>query len=250
MIYCRLKGGLGNVLFQIAAAIEFSTALGVECSFPNLGPHLSYLKKEKIHNPNLKDVGHYISLFQNLNTTVPTERIPIIKFPFHYEEKALPKECTIDGYFQSEKYFPNSRDKIIDLVGLGDEKINKVAAHVRRGDYLKNSKYHAVLSLEYYHKAFEVFPDKEILIFSDDIEWCREEFSGERFSFVDKGNDLQQMIMMSKCEHNIIANSSFSWWGAWLNKSANKKVIAPKKWFGPLADLDTKDIYCDTWEII
>lgn len=238
------------MLFQIAATIEFSTILDIKCSFPNLNSHLSYLKNENKFNPKLKDVNHYLSFFQNLSTNLPSPNTPTIRFPFHYEEKKIPNVCIIEGFFQSEKYFPNTRDKILNLFNIGDKKINKVAVHVRRGDYLKNPNYHTVLKREYYDKAFKMFPDKEMLVFSDDLEWCRQNFLGERFSFMDKGNDLQQIMLMSMCEHNIIANSSFSWWGAWLNKDENKKVVAPKDWFGPLVGLETKDIYCDSWQVI
>lgn len=250
MIYCVLKGGLGNMLFQIAATINFAKQIGVECSFPNLSDHYKLLVRETKHNPNLKCVNHYRSFFQNLKNNKPPKGTPYIKFPFEFEKKILPNNCIIEGFFQSEKYFKSVRSEILEMFKTGDRKINKISVHIRRGDYLNNPNYHTVLSLEYYKKAIKMFDEKEFLIFSDDLEWCRENFTGKRFHFMDKGNDLQQMIIMSLCEHNIIANSSFSWWGAWLNKNEHKRVVAPKNWFGPFAKLETRDIYCDSWEIL
>ena len=247
MIYCNLKGGLGNMLFQIAATMEFARKHNVDFSFPNLKEHLCYAKNETHFNPKLKCVNHYEYLFRNLNTIKPNNRIKKINFPFHHVEWEVPKDCMIEGFFQSEKYFKQSRKQILSLLAKKTDKINKVAVHIRRGDYLKNPNYHAVLNKEYYYKAFELFPDYKFLIFSDDIEWCKKSFTGELFEFYEGKTDLEEILMMSYCEHNIIANSSFSWWGAWINENKDKKVVAPKKWFGPLARLETKDIYCEDW---
>ena len=88
------------------------------------------------------------------------------------------------------------------------------------------------------------------MVFSDDLDWCKETFLGNRFTFISGNRDYQDLFLMSMCKNNIIANSSFSWWGAWLNTNLNKKVIAPKKWFGPQLSLSSDDIYPNTWEII
>jgi hypothetical protein len=249
MIYCILKGGLGNMLFQIAATIEFSSKLGVDFSFPNLNQHLSYAKREQTYNPKLKCTKHYEHLFRNLKTTLPPIGIKKINFPFHYSEQQIPKDCVVEGFFQSEKYFKNSREEILNMFDLKQER-DLVSIHVRRGDYLKNPNYHNVLGKEYYDKAMSHFPKDRFLIFSDDIEWCRHAFVGDRFEFYEGKNDLEEMMVMASCKHNIIANSSFSWWAAWLNQNDEKKVIAPKKWFGPIPNLVTQDIYCESWKVI
>lgn len=249
-IYCNLKGGLGNMLFQIAATIDFSTNIGVECSFPNLMYHLSYLKNEKKFNPNLKDVSHYFEFFKDMNTTPPYRSVPVIRFPFEYRDIKVHDNCIIDGFFQSEKYFKSSRVAILKMFNIRYKEIEKVSIHIRRGDYLNNPNYHTILGKDYYEEAISLFPDKQFLVFSDDLKWCRENFLGERFHFMDQEDDLRQIIAMSLCQHNIIANSSFSWWGAWLNKNETKKVIAPKNWFGPHANLETKDLYCQDWIVI
>jgi hypothetical protein len=250
MVYCNLKGGIGNMLFQIAATLEYSNIMNVGCSFPNLNSHLSLLKNETKHNPNLNSINHYLDFLNSFKTSAPPAGTPIVRFPFSYENLKIPIPCIIDGFFQSEKYFINTRKKIQDLFNTGNRKINKVSIHVRRGDYLDNPNYHTVLDLGYYKRSIGLFTNKSFLIFSDDLDWCKRNFIGKEFSFMDKGNDLQQIMMMSMCEDNIIANSSFSWWGAWLNKNEEKKIIAPKNWFGPLANLETKDIYCDNWIIL
>lgn len=249
MIYCILKGGLGNMLFQIAATMNFASKLGVDFSFPNMNVHLKYLEKETTYNPNLKCVRHYERLFKNLKTTNIPNGIRKINFPFHYVNWDIPKDCVIEGFFQSEKYFINSRKKILKMFDL-KPKTNMVSIHVRRGDYLKNPNYHTLLGEKYYDEAMSHFENEKFLIFSDDIDWCRSIFTGNKFDFYEGSNDLEEMLTMASCKHNIISNSSFSWWGAWLNKNESKRVLAPINWFGPLANLKTQDIYCESWKIM
>ena len=88
---------------------------------------------------------------------------------------------------------------------------------------------------------------ENFIIFSDDIKWCKNNFIGDKFTFIEGEKDYIDLWLMSLCNHNIIANSSFSWWGAWLNQNPNKKVIAPINWFGPEKKLNPKDIYCKNW---
>lgn len=247
MIFCNLKGGLGNMLFQIAATFEFARKNNVDCSFPNLNSHLLLLEKETNCNHKLTNTDHYRQFFKNLKTEQYSNDIPIIKFPFHYENIKVPNTCILDGFFQSEKYFANSKKKILDLFP-NRERINKVSIHVRRGDYTRKSKFHNLLTFDYYQSAMNHFPNEKFIIFSDDLEWCKNKFVGERFSFYKGENDLEDLFVMSSCDHNIIANSSFSWWAAWINKNKNKKVIIPKQWFGVnYSLLDTSDIRCDSW---
>jgi hypothetical protein len=85
------------------------------------------------------------------------------------------------------------------------------------------------------------------IVFSDDVEWCKKEFAGENYIVNEIGNPYAEMCAMSLCDHNIMANSSFSWWGSWLNRNPNKKVIAPSRWFGSAMNKNTDDIYCQDW---
>lgn len=247
MIFCNLKGGLGNMLFQIAATFEFARKNNVDCSFPNLNSHLFYLEKEPNCNRKLINTDHYRQFFKNLKTEPYPNNTPKIKFPFHYKDLDIPNTCIIDGFFQSEKYFVNSRKKILDLFP-NRERVNKVSIHIRRGDYARKHKFHNLLTFDYYQNAMKYFSNEKFIIFSDDLEWCKKNFVGERFSFYKGENDLEDLFVMSSCDHNIIANSSFSWWAAWINMNKNKKVIAPKQWVGPrLSHLDTSDLQCDSW---
>jgi hypothetical protein len=160
----------------------------------------------------------------------------------------------IDGYWQSEDYFIDVADTIRDDFNLAysvnlpnflstiDAQIPLVSLHVRRGDYVHNSaanSVHGVLGLDYYYQAIDHLADCigqnfHILVFSDDIKWAQENLQfTQSCSFMigsatEPHNDL---YMMKSCDHHIIANSSFSWWGAWLNPSKSKIVIAPKRWF-------------------
>ena len=124
--------------------------------------------------------------------------------------------------------------------------------HVRRGDYLGLNGHHPVCDLEYYNKSINLFDkNTKFLVFSDDIKWCQENFKGENFIFISGNRDFIDIWLMSLCQNNIIANSTFSWWGAWLNQNINKKVIAPSKWFGPLKiNHNTQDLIPEAWEII
>ena len=241
MIYCNLKGGLGNMLFQIAATIQFSKKLGVEYSFPNLLTHKRNFDGKSV-------IPSYGGFFKNLKNDKPKKNANLISFPFHYVEMEVEDESIIDGFFQSEKYFKNAREEILNIFPKYHNFTDRVSVHVRRGDYIGKQKFHNVLPIEYYKKAFTFFKGKKFLFFSDDIEWCKKTFVGQEFEFHKTRGDMADIAIMSSCEHNIVANSSFSWWGAWLNQNDNKKVISPSQWVGPaLCHLDTKDIHCEEW---
>lgn len=159
----------------------------------------------------------------------------------------------LDGYFQNPKHlnkirnellkdfeFPELPNNLSNLLNEVESK-NSVSIHVRRGDYLKPeiNAYHGILPLEYYHKAVlkiaEKVEDPVFYIFSDDIEWCRKHliYSNIESHFIDNENrqPWMDMNLMSRCKHHIIANSSFSWWSAWLNNQKDKIVIAPLNWY-------------------
>jgi hypothetical protein len=189
-----------------------------------------------------------------------------------FEKKILEirtkKNIYLYGNWQSEKYFKNIKDTIIKDFSLKKEmtektkyflsKIKKsesVSIHIRRGDYVKNTKtkeYHGICSLDYYKKAIKLTEERiknpVFFVFSDDIEWVKNNLKTKNpLTFVSGNNmpDYEEMVLMSKCNHNIIANSSFSWWGAWLNSDPNKIVIAPKKWYN--APVEIKDLIPNKW---
>ena len=131
-----------------------------------------------------------------------------------------------------------------------------ISVHIRRGDYLnkKNAAIMALCSIDYYIKGveyiLEFFPDSNIVLFSDDMEWVKENFkiNRELYYVKDKGiNPFWDIFLMSKCQHNVMSNSTFSWWGAILNSYSDKIVIAPKQWFN---HSDNPELYNDNWILL
>jgi hypothetical protein len=185
---------------------------------------------------------------------------------FSFNEKFL-NECpdwvSIQGFFQSEKYFKHIEDEIKSDFTFKDEIIkpckemisqlddSPIALHIRRTDYITNPN-HTTLGLDYYQKALEQFGNEPVLVFSDDPEWCNQQelFSSDRFLISEGNSNYIDLCLMTLCSGHIIANSSFSWWGAWLANS--KQVVAPSGWFAGSDNehIDTKDLYCDGWNIV
>ena len=172
------------------------------------------------------------------------------------------------GFFQTEKYFKHIQNEILNDFTFKDEITNgcrsviqnfkdPIALHIRRGDFVHNAGNHPPLDMGYYKSALELFePDREVIIFSDDTEWCKEQdlFESDRFAVAEGGHQFYDLCLMTMCSDFIIANSSFSWWGAWLSRIYKRpgrgRVIAPKKWFGSNLNHDTKDLYCDGWTVL
>jgi len=128
-----------------------------------------------------------------------------------------------------------------------------IGLHIRRGDYVQQSQDHPPCSLDYYKEALTHFDDdRQVIIFTDDIEWCKNQqmFKGDRFLISETEDNVYDLCLLTLCEDYIIANSSFSWWGAWLSQNPNAKVIAPKRWFGTTgytAKNNTEDLVPDRW---
>lgn len=248
-------GGLGNLMFQISTAYSTSLRDGkiLICDTSDMMvPHKPYTFY-------LNNILRKVKFSDNL-----TNFNFIGEQGFHYSPiPSLQGNVKLVGYFQSEKYFINYKEEILELFGPDtetqlylNEKYGDIlskdtcSVHIRRGDYLNLQNYHPVQSIEYYKNSVNVIGrNKHFLIFSDDIKWCEENFDFlENKTFINGNEDYQDLYLMSMCQDNIIANSSFSWWGAWLNKNPNKKVISPNKWFGPsYVNFNTKDLYCDKW---
>ena len=171
------------------------------------------------------------------------------------------KRGYIDGYWQSEKYFEDIEDelrKTFTFPALNDaqnenivQKIKSttsISIHVRRGDYLGGF---PIMGMDYYTPAMQYFiekyPQAHFYVFSNDMDWCKKNLLGDNIDFVDWNmgdKSFIDMYLMSQCQHHIIANSSFSWWAAWLNTNPQKEVIAPRTWFFHAA---TPDIHCKGW---
>lgn len=184
---------------------------------------------------------------------------------FHYSASTY-----LDGYWQSEKYFKSIRTTILNEFVLKKQvpaaclpvieqiqTTNSVSIHIRRGDYISNeviSPNYCAVPMEYYYKAIETIKKQHsaiaIFVFSDDLPWVKENLKlADKCTYIDFNtgeNNVFDMYLMSLCKHNIIANSSFSWWGAWLNQNPDKIVIAPKNWFAK-KELENKDLIPETW---
>jgi hypothetical protein len=257
MIYCNLKGGLGNMLFQIAAAKSIAIDNNTDCSFPNLESHLHYLNSDTTYNPILNHGGEYRSFLSKLQITTTTTK-NVVRYPFNYiQSQSFDSDVIIDGFFQSEKYFIHNRQVILDFIKPTSEILDIIndkygdivngkttSIHIRRGDYVKHPNHHPVQSLEYYNKGMGLLKDKTetFVVFSDDIEWCKNNLKGNDIIYINNEKDYIELYLMSLCNNNIISNSSFSWWGAWLNKNNNKVVVGPNKWFGWAINHDTSDL--------
>lgn len=223
-------GLFGNQMFQIAATIGYAKKHGISYRLPKWftdGFDLSEIFK-----------GPFGTVDQ-----IETEEYRY--YDMYYTE--IPKSegnLRLDGYFQNEKYFKGAEVEIFEIFRPKIESNFRewnvsgdvCSLHVRRGDYLKYPLIHTNLSKNYYEAAIEIMKSNgfsTFLIFSDDIEWCKQNFIGGEFIFSENRTNYQDLVLMSSCDSHIIANSSFSWWGAWLGKNPDKIVVAPDTWFGP-----------------
>ena len=247
MVTANLKGGLGNLMFQIATAFAAASGQNEKVIFSRKAPG-------NIHWSNLEQYESTIFHKVPFEEKAITKNI-YIEQGFHFNEIPKVEELKIDGYFQSEKYFKEHSEAIRALFQLPEIARNDlyarhdpVAIHVRRGDYLNLQNIHPPCSAQYFTKAMKHFPKgTKFLIFSDDIEWCKTFFKRDNFFFVDGNTDYEDLTLFSLCRNHIISNSTFGWWGAWLSSNENKKVIAPKAWFGPGVGHNTKDLIPEEW---
>jgi len=257
IITAYLMGGLGNQMFQISNAISQSWDKKCEYRF-----------NPKSYTPlQGNDTSRYVNnIFKKINFTydnLVTHRHNEVTWSY-YDKPTLPNtNIEFYGYYQSSKNFMSYKDKIIDLFSPSDEKIhslttkypqiklnNTVSLHVRRGDYLNSPTIHPVVSKSYVDTALKIIGEySHIFIFTDDKTWVLENLENENFTIVDD-EDYNELWLMSMCKNNIISNSSFSWWGSFLNKNKTKRVIAPSIWFGDNGPKNYKDIYENNWEII
>jgi len=247
-----LGGGLGNMMFQTAAGLAVAKRQGYKLL---LDPrHTGVLHK--------KPLEYKKTIFKNIEVLdVPIKSVCVAEKAFTYDTLDLPDyNIQLTGYFQSFKYFQEYASNVKDLYSPCTETVSElfkkypiikeqvVSLHVRRGDYVNLSNHHHNLAMDYYLNAIDYFKGYKFLVFSDDIAWCKDNFKGDNFVFIDTKDDVTDLYLMSLCKHNIIANSTFSWWGAWLNNNANKVVVYPNKWFGPAnSEYKTKDLFPDEW---
>ena len=261
MIITKLQGGLANQIFQWAYArnlsIRYNTDLYLDTSFYNIQTGCTIREYSLDKFPNIK-----VNIIDNTiyNNHIDSKK-QVISMNDYFKFKELNYNDSfnyyLNGYWQSEKYFIESSDIIRKELSPSEEILNKlnktplidgnsVSLHIRRTDYVTSNGYHPVQSIDYYNKGLEIIGDYDnIFVFSDDIEWCKNNLNFKNIIFMEGFSDIEDLWLMSLCKHNIIVNSSFSWWGAWLNNNLGKKIIAPKKWFG--SNLNTSDIIPNKW---
>ena len=271
MIYLCVKGGLGNQLFQIFTAIAFALRENHEftfCYYKKIG------NRETYWDSFLCDLKKYTNtiISQNVNT------IKEIEFSYNELPKLVSNNVYLNGYFQSHKYFQEYSKEILEKIGF-QNKLNKmktifytfidnlnptISIHFRIGDYINLPKHYHILKYEYYFKALTHLIYQLNNVHLNVLYFCQEEDVEKvniiinqlkenlsNISFIQcpfHFKDWEQLLFMSCCNHNIIANSTFSWWGAYLNQNKNKIVCYPSLWFEEKNQhLDTKDLFLENW---
>lgn len=255
MITVELVGRTGNNMFQIATAMSIAKKNKTLAKYWGKDSHVKGFKLKGIEKATKPNNKKYIEK----------------TFNYDKEIENVEDGTNIEGYFQSEKYFSNIKEEVKRCFSFTSQIVNNVetycggkfkdilkgenatALHVRRTDYLKHPEIYTELDKNYYMKCLENIQEKgRILVFSDDFKWCEKQFDGD-FNFIKIGH-IESMYLMSKCKNVIIANSTFSWWSAWIGNP--KKVIYPKNWFGkewPYKNVHTtyeectKDLFPQDW---
>lgn len=254
----KIKGGLGNQMFQ------YAYGRNLELSGRKIAFDISFFHGANAKTDALRKFA--LDAYKLQTAAVFSPRPHRLRDLFIKLKRKAGFEA--EEYFQNEKYYKEIADKLKQEFILKDAlsdsaqiylaqivASNSVSVHVRRGDYVSDEKtknYHGVCGMEYYNKAVALIKEKiaspVFFVSSDDIDWARKNFAGGEFVFVSAPaiKDYEEMYLMSKCKHNIVANSSFSWWGAWLNDNPDKIVVAPEKWFND-KKANNKDIVPAGW---
>ncbi|UFH54470.1 alpha-1,2-fucosyltransferase [Spirosoma sp. KNUC1025] len=287
MIISRITSGLGNQLFQYAVArhlaLKNKTALYLDLSYYKYQYDTDTPRSFKLGHFSApyrilqESPLEYVSKATKLlpNRSMPPFFLFLKEKHFHFDECVLNAhaQCiTLDGFWQSEAYFRESAHTIRRELMLVDTPspefadyeqqiraaLTPVSIHIRRGDYVNHpefSKTFGFVGLDYYEHAIGQMTDKvnypDFFVFSDDQEWVRQNLPlPDNAVFVQNtgpDSDVADLVLMSRCRHHIIANSSFSWWGAWLNPNPNKLVITPKQWYKNKPTWNTKDLLPSAW---
>lgn len=265
MIIVRLRGGLGNQLFQFAAAYSLAHHKGVELKSDLYTYRKHPLRKYELHHFNIplqeasrSEVhqftgNNFLSRYLNKKSNYFYCPRVFAQPHYHFYEDffSLPAPLYLSGYWQSEKYFITVADSLRTMItpGVVMDSRNKdlietlgstdsVAVHIRRTDYNQAS-FFQPMGLDYYQRAFQRIGQRitkpRYFIFSDDIAWSQQQLKDLKdATFVDHNNgddSFKDLLLMSACRHQVIANSTFSWWAAWLNHFPDKMVVAPETWF-------------------
>jgi hypothetical protein len=279
MITCKLLGGLGNQLFQIFTCIAYAAKYSQPFFFLNNKQLGNGENNSTIRYTYWDTFLSYLKPFLKNSNEIP-ELLIIKEKGYHYNElpDGFDNHLLLFGYFQSPKYFNNYKNNICRLLKIDIKKllvkqrVNKdlsktVSMHFRIGDYKKYPNVYPILSYKYYKNALETVLNEEgtnkyleVLFFCESIDidevmttidLLKKEYPLLHFERAnDTLSDWEQMLLMSMCRHNIIANSSFSWWGAYLNDSPCKIVCYPETWYKDKTKFDTLDLFPEDWNAV
>lgn len=264
-IFVKILGGLGNQMFQYATAKALSIKTGQALLLDNESLKRHQERPFELGHFNISEgVVSFLDYFKLGMLGLDYPLIKVKKHPRYYLEKKFEfnpdvlkfnAPVYLDGYFQSEKYFKDYRSDLLKAFTFKSEMNDNekkyfslmknklsVSIHIRRGDYISNasaSNLFVAQPLSYYENALNLLREKffnfQVFVFSDDAEWVKHNLKTDfELNFVTGNNgenSFRDLRLMSFCDHHIIANSSFSWWGAWLNQNPEKLVVAPKEWF-------------------
>lgn len=248
-VSCQFIGRLGNNMFQAAACIGYAKKYGVQWGVPAVSKEVPNFHKFFPGLPVYEG-----NEFKRYNAADPSQ--------FNYWPIPEHKQgVKLVGFFQSEKFFEGAHDEVRKAFKLDIKPVDAVSIHVRRGDYVQHSNSFPPVTKEFVYTAYTKIISQvgtmRKIVFSDDIPWCKQNLSllsvGEDVTFSDGKTELEDLSLMASCSHHIIANSTFSWWGAWLGHNPDKIVVSPSadNWFGPgFTGGVPKDLIPDSWHQI
>ena len=253
----HLEGQLGNQFFIVAATLALAWDNDAIPVFPDF---------KKRRNPDIQ--VNYKNVFWRLITEKPNDQ----KVEFRYHAPRYPIDgylpipyqpnMVLYGYFQSEKYFAHHKERIKKTFEPSEEIVDylvekygnffvnntTVSIHIRM--YKEHREFYFFHGRDYIKRAISLFPKNvQFIVCSDDIEWCKENLSdlAKQMLFIENQPHYYDFYLMSMCDHNIITNSSFSWWAVYLNKNPKKIVVAPEKWYRKALDMTERDLIPDGW---
>ena len=272
LIVLKFNGGLGNQMFQYAFYLRLKKEYPLSLYLFDIAKaqdnHFGYELDNVFYIDSIKQARNYRRLKRHwpmletkFHTIKQEDSLRYSRDPFFIHRFGI----IYEGFWQSEKFFLPIENKVRTAFSFQEGKLNdktketavflessnSISVHIRRGDYLQHADVFGLCTNEYYEKAITFFKERiatpTFVFFSDDIEWVKQNIKCDNALYItwNQGEESwQDMYLMSHCKHNIIANSSFSWWGAWLNPSIEKIVVAPKQWF---LYSNNYDILPDKW---
>jgi hypothetical protein len=261
LITCRLFGQLGNQIYEIAAALAYAWDYQAIPIFPELNKTEDRIAYNRDR------------IFFRLDASFPPRPfLNVFSETAYYSPKRIPfrKDLIINGYFQSWKHFDHHRDQIRSVLAPSEQVLktlnakysdllahsNTVGLHVRTySKHYHDAKLHQFIGFQYYREAMALFPtDSVFVVFSDRINWCKKQFPNfnKKFIFIDGNDAIDDLFLMSMMKHNIIGNSTFSWWAGYLNQNPEKIVVSPNSFrdlqFEP--NFPPHDYFLPDWKLI